>query len=84
MFVSYDSDADAVYVKLRPDIAEPAETRELDTWRYLDYADDGGLVGVEFLRASHGIELTGVPESDRVAAAIRALPDLAERFLRAS
>jgi uncharacterized protein YuzE len=77
MFVSYDSDADAVYVKLRTDAEHSAETREIDMWRYADYDDDGQLIGVEFLRASHGINVFGVPSATAVAEAIRSLPRLA-------
>lgn len=84
MFVSYDSDADAVYVRFERDAPEVVETREIDTWRYADYGADGTVIGIEFLRASHGIDLEGVPHATEVREAIRALPDLADRFLRAA
>lgn len=83
MFISYDSDADAIYVKLRTDIAHSAETREIDWQRYADYDESGTLIGVEFLRVSRGIDLAGVPQADEVAEAIRSLPGVAARLIEA-
>ena len=77
MFISYDSEADAVYVKLRSDVEHSADTREIDMWRYADYDEHGELIGVEFLRASHGIPLLGVPAAEAVGEAIRTLPTVA-------
>ncbi len=83
MFISYDTDADAVYVKLRTDIAHSAETREIDWQRYVDYDEQGQLIGVEFLGVSRGINLTGVPEAEHVAEAIRTLPGVAAWLIEA-
>ena len=62
---TYDSEADALYVRLRDD--EQPETQEfLDDLRILDYSADRAVVGVEFLAASAGIDLSDVPHAARV------------------
>lgn len=73
MQVTYDEDADAIYVELKKhDLV--AHTREIDSNRMVDYDDAGDVVGVEFLSISSGINLEGVPSADRVAQALRAIP----------
>lgn len=62
---TYDPEADALYVRLRDD--EQPETQEfLDDLRILDYSAGGAVVGVEFIAASAGIDLSGVPFVPRV------------------
>jgi uncharacterized protein YuzE len=68
--VVYDSEADAIAVHLRePD--GPVETEFVDDLLYVDY--DGKRGGVELLAVSHGYDLTGIPEAERIARAIRLL-----------
>ncbi|MDP2672651.1 MAG: DUF2283 domain-containing protein [Nanoarchaeota archaeon] len=50
MKIRYDSDADAVYIKLR-DI-EIAETKKVDDYTILDYDKSGNLIGIELLFVS--------------------------------
>jgi uncharacterized protein YuzE len=57
--VSYDQQADAIYVYLTD--AEVARTRMLDDFRNVDLDADGGVVGVEFLGVSGGIDLRNIP-----------------------
>ncbi len=64
-FVELDPTADAAYVWLSD--AETARTRGLDDSRMVDYDAAGGVVGVEFLGVSAGVNLAGVPERDAVA-----------------
>jgi len=61
----YDRDADAVYVYLY--WGRSGKTKKLDRSRLLDFGDDGRLIGVQFLKASKGIHLRGVPDPERVA-----------------
>jgi len=62
--VTYDPEADAVYVRL---IDSPVDqTRPLDDLRLIDYSADGAVVGVEFLEASEGIDLSDVPHSHKI------------------
>jgi uncharacterized protein YuzE len=67
-YVTYDEDADALYVCLSD--AEVAETRNLGDLRLIDYSADGAVVGVEFISVSQGVDLDGVPFGPTVAAAI--------------
>jgi uncharacterized protein YuzE len=73
MHVSFDPEADAVYVDLR----EPhgrVRTRELDRRRRVDYDERGDVCGVEFLFVSDGIDLTDVPEAERIRQVLKAFP----------
>lgn len=66
--VTYDEDADVLYVCLSE--GEVAETRNLGDLRLIDFGDDGSVIGVEFVSASQGIDLGGVPFGPTVASAI--------------
>ena len=83
MYITYDTDA-AIYVRLGQPGLAVADTREVDWQRIVDYAEDGELIGVELLRVSKGIDLTGVPEAERVAEAIRSLPKVASFLVEAA
>jgi uncharacterized protein YuzE len=78
MLVSYDPEADAVYVSLRPLAVDEAvhRTVELDEQRNIDYDANGEPVGVEFLWVSDGIDLAGVPRSDEIRDLLLRLPTL--------
>lgn len=66
---TYDSEADILYVQLHDD--ETSATQKfLDDLRILDYSEDGAVVGVEFIAASSGIDLTDVPFAASVEALI--------------
>ena len=73
MHVTYDEEADAIYVELKKHDSV-ARTHRLDSNRMIDYDDSGEVVGVEFLSVSTGIDLDGVPSAARVAQALRAIP----------
>ena len=55
----YHETADAVYVYLSD--AEARRTRSLDDRRMIDLSKDGGVVGVEFLDVSGGVDLSEIP-----------------------
>jgi uncharacterized protein YuzE len=57
--VTYDPDSDALYVQLLDESVE--RTHALDDLRLIDYSADGGVVGVEFLEASFGVDLRDLP-----------------------
>jgi uncharacterized protein YuzE len=61
----YSESADCAYVELDPE-RHSADTEELDDYRLIDHAEDGRVLGVEFVQASAGIDLDGVPEADTV------------------
>ena len=59
MHVEYDRQADAVAVSLSD---QPSTfTRVVDDLRLIDYDAQGKLVGLEFLGASGGVRLGGLP-----------------------
>ncbi len=73
MYVQYDSEADALYVRLREPIGD-VKSRPVDDARIVDYDAEDRVVGVELLDASHGINLEGLPEAEAIAEAIRSFP----------
>ncbi len=70
MRVVYDSEADAIAVHLREPMGA-VETEFVDDVRYVDYDADGNVVGIELLAVSHGYDLEGLPEADRIARALK-------------
>ena len=67
----YSRDADAVYVYLR--WGRGTKAKKLDQARLVDFADDGAVIGVQFLGASRGIDLRGIPERWQVATLLEGL-----------
>lgn len=63
--VEYDREADVLYVRLAPH-AKVARTHRLDDMRLIDYSEDGAVVGIEFIDASEGVELSDVPFARKV------------------
>lgn len=61
---TYDHEGDSLYVRLRD--GESATQAFLDDLRILDYSADGGVIGVEFIGASSGVDLSDVPFARRV------------------
>lgn len=71
MQARYDPEADVLFVELRP--AGPTAGEPLDDRRILHREKaTGAPVAVEFLFASRGIDTAGVPERERIDAALRA------------
>ena len=66
--IDYDRDVDALYVTLQEDPC--AYTRSLGELRNVDYASDGKPVGVEWLRASEGVDLADVPNAAEIGEAL--------------
>ncbi|HEY8694405.1 MAG TPA: DUF2283 domain-containing protein [Chloroflexota bacterium] len=71
MRVEHDPDADALYVHLSN--GEYHHGEDLDAERRVDFAANGGAVGIEFLNVSRGIDLRGVPAQAEVARALEKL-----------
>ena len=72
MRVAYDSETDAISVHFR-EPEGPVETEFVDDLRYVDYDAAGNVVGIELLAVSHGYDLAGLPEAERIATAIRTI-----------
>jgi uncharacterized protein YuzE len=69
--ITYSESADALYLQLAE--ADVASTIPVDDARIVDYAADGSVVGVEFLGASAGLRLEGLPQRDRLEGLIKGL-----------
>ncbi len=63
-YVTYSAGADALYICFGD--ATVSRTEELDDRRMVDRAADGRVLGIEFLDVSDGIDLTNVPDRERV------------------
>jgi uncharacterized protein YuzE len=72
MQVSYDTEADALYVRFR-EAHGVLRTETVDDFRMID-RDDEGVVGVELHQVSRGLDLAGLPEAEEIARAIRSMP----------
>lgn len=73
MYFRYDAEGDVLFVELRPE-AKAATGKRLDEQRIIHRNADGSVAAVEFLFVSKGVNLEGVPEADRIAAAMRSFP----------
>jgi len=67
-YATYDQESDALYVRLAE--GEVGSTVMLDDLRMIDYRADQTVIGIEFLEASEGVELDGVPFAETVEKAI--------------
>lgn len=67
--VAYDVAADILYVVLSEDAVHHSVT--LDDLRIIDYAEGDSVRGVEFINASVGIDLAGVPAAQRIKSLLR-------------
>jgi uncharacterized protein YuzE len=65
MYLTYDEQADAVYVQFRRSTV--TRTEELSDSVAVDYDSEGRPLGVEFLNVSLGIDLDQVPHRAQVA-----------------
>ena len=75
MLVSYDATVDALYISFRRRAdGDVARTARLDERRLIDYDADGRPLGAEFLDASAGIDLDGIPEAATVHATLGRIP----------
>lgn len=75
MMLRYDTEADALFVELRDPEGATAGER-IDEERIVHYDDADRPVAVELLFASRGVRIDGLPESGRIAEAVRALARL--------
>lgn len=66
--IDYSPESDAVYVTITD---KPVSKQHfLDDYRIIDLAEDGSVVGVEFLGVSGGIDLTGLPNQEALRQAV--------------
>lgn len=65
MTLKIDRTVDAAYVTISELPVD--HTVRLDAHRLVDYAEDGSIVGIEFLSVSRGVNLQGLPEQTELA-----------------
>jgi uncharacterized protein YuzE len=66
---TYSESADAVYVYLGE--GDVSRSRILDDRRIIDLAEDGHVLGIEFLDASDGLDLRDTPFKQEVGTLVR-------------
>jgi uncharacterized protein YuzE len=71
--IEYSPDSDMLYIRFRTE-EHSARTQVIDDQRIVDFAADGSLYGVEFIGTTEGLDLTDLPERERIEAAIKAIP----------
>lgn len=75
--VRYDPEPQLLYVRLKESRGAIVNTKDCGRHRYVDYDEDGEVVGIEFLALRRdGLDLDGLPEADRVAEAIESIQSL--------
>jgi len=62
--VTYDRDADALYVRLAEGYS--ARQQQYGDLRIVDLADDGTVLGIEFIDVSGGVDLRDLPFAQTV------------------
>ncbi len=62
--LTHDEEADAVYVYLTDESYDHG--RQLDDRRRIDFAANGSVRGIELLYVSDGVDVTGLPEQERL------------------
>ncbi|HRC62161.1 MAG TPA: DUF2283 domain-containing protein [Dehalococcoidia bacterium] len=77
MYIAYDEQGDLLHVEFRSR-TDSGYLREVWGDRFVEY-DDAGPLGIEFLHASAGVDLDGLPEAEAIAAALRSLATLLGR-----
>jgi uncharacterized protein YuzE len=70
MRLEYDSEADAVYIWLREDMAR-AFGLDLDSSRYVDFGPDERAIGVELLHVSRGVDTAALPGREIIEVLLR-------------
>lgn len=68
-YITYSAGADALYIAFADETV--SWTEELDHRRMVDRGSGDRVLGIEFLDVSDGIDLTGVPERERVEKLLR-------------
>lgn len=80
MYIAYDEQGDILHVEFRAR-SGTGHSRELPGDRFVEY-DNAGPLGIEFLHASVGIDLDGIPEAAQIAEALKSLSSLLGRAVQ--
>ena len=80
MYIAYDEQGDLLNVRFRDQVGI-AEADEHPGDRFVEH-DERGVVAIEFLHASQGIDLDGMPEADMIARALRSMSHMLATAIR--
>jgi uncharacterized protein YuzE len=64
MKYQYDPNADCAYILINN--LRYAYSKELDETRFIDYAEDGAVIGVELLYVSGGVDTSDLPYQSKI------------------
>ena len=64
MKYEYDANADCVYILINR--LPYAYSKEIDETRFVDYAEDGTVIGIELLYVSGGVDICDLPHEAEV------------------
>jgi len=76
-YVTYDSQADVLYVRFEKAPDNARVSRDLGGDRMVEFGPDGEACGVEFIGASAGVDPTGLPREPEIREALRRVVDVA-------
>lgn len=65
MEYEYDANADCAYIRIN-DLPH-AYSKEIDETRFVDYAEDGTVIGIELLYVSSGVDVSGLPHETEIS-----------------
>ncbi len=69
MRINYSKEVDALYIELND---KPYHhSKRLDSYRCIDYSDDGDMIGVEILRVSKHFSLDDIPNRGGIIRQVR-------------
>lgn len=64
MTYQYDPNADCAYILINE--LPHAYSKQIDETRFIDYAADGSVIGIELLYVSSGVDVSGLPYASQV------------------
>ncbi|MDP2328860.1 MAG: DUF2283 domain-containing protein [Dehalococcoidia bacterium] len=67
-YITYDEQSDVLYVEFRQAVGDTA-SHDAGGNRFVE-TDSDGVVSIEFLTASAGVDLAGLPHADEIAQAL--------------
>ena len=70
MKYQYDPDADSAYILIN-DLPH-SYSNEVDETRFVDYSEDGTVIGIELLYIGAGVDTSDLPDKDEVIALLEA------------
>lgn len=81
LYITYDEQGDVLYVQFRERSGSGA-SKDFGGDRFVEYDSDGPL-GVEFLFASQGVNLDGIPQAEDIKRGLKTLAGLLGPGVRA-